>query len=160
MLSTPPAFVLSQDQTLKKLYLNDLSRSNHVFWSICLANLLKNFRWLFFKSQTNLIFVQGDKSHLYVIQFTRYSSVSLAVARRRLAYISTHSPICQHLFSYFFWIYILHNNSNKTRILLGEMCVFYRLIFQFHIHGTGKDAHEQWCPLYIFLFLPAKKAAP
>ena len=30
MLSTPPAFILSQDQTLNKLYLNGLSRSNQV----------------------------------------------------------------------------------------------------------------------------------
>ena len=45
-----------------------------VFWSICLANLLKNFRWLNY--QLKPYFVQGDKSHLYVIQFTRYSSKS------------------------------------------------------------------------------------
>ena len=30
VLSTPPAFILSQDQTLNKLYLNGLSRSNQV----------------------------------------------------------------------------------------------------------------------------------
>ena len=42
------------------------------FWIICLANLLKNFRWLNY--QLKPYFVQGDKSHLYVIQFTRYSS--------------------------------------------------------------------------------------
>ena len=45
-----------------------------VFWSICLANLLKNFRWLNY--QLKPYFVQGDKSHLYIIQFTRYSSMS------------------------------------------------------------------------------------
>ena len=31
VLGTPPAFVLSQDQTLKKLYLNCLRSSNQVF---------------------------------------------------------------------------------------------------------------------------------
>ena len=31
VLGTPPAFVLSQDQTLKKLYLKHLSASNQVF---------------------------------------------------------------------------------------------------------------------------------
>ena len=31
VLGTPPAFVLSQDQTLKKLYLNCRSSSNQVF---------------------------------------------------------------------------------------------------------------------------------
>ena len=40
VLSTPPAFVLSQDQTLYKLYLNDLSRSN-LYRAIC--HSFKNF---------------------------------------------------------------------------------------------------------------------
>ena len=31
VLGTPPAFVLSQDQTLKKLYLNRFRSSNQVF---------------------------------------------------------------------------------------------------------------------------------
>ena len=50
VLGTPPAFVLSQDQTLKKLYLNSLPEAQIIFRSICLANLLKNFRWLFLYS--------------------------------------------------------------------------------------------------------------
>ena len=43
VLSTPPAFVLSQDQTLYKWYLNDLSRSN-LYRAIC--HSFKNFLYL------------------------------------------------------------------------------------------------------------------
>ena len=43
VLSTPPAFVLSQDQTLYKLYLNDRSRLN-LYRAIC--HSFKNFLYL------------------------------------------------------------------------------------------------------------------
>ena len=43
VLGTPPAFVLSQDQTLKKLYLKHHSASNHFLNNLLLAILLKNF---------------------------------------------------------------------------------------------------------------------
>ena len=44
VLGTPPAFVLSQDQTLKKLYLNDLAVAQIKFLNnLLLAILLKNF---------------------------------------------------------------------------------------------------------------------
>ena len=43
VLSTPPAFVLSQDQTLYKLYLNDHSRLN-LYRAIC--HSFKNFLYL------------------------------------------------------------------------------------------------------------------
>ena len=48
VLGTPPAFVLSQDQTLKKLYLKHFSAPQIKFLNnLLLAILLKNFRWLF-----------------------------------------------------------------------------------------------------------------
>ena len=47
VLGTPPAFVLSQDQTLKKLYLKFLLEPQiKVLNNLLLAKLLKNFRWL------------------------------------------------------------------------------------------------------------------
>ena len=55
VLGTPPAFVLSQDQTLKKLYLNNLSAVQIKFLNnLLLAILLKNFRWLKFDFNRNL----------------------------------------------------------------------------------------------------------
>ena len=99
MLGTPPAFVLSQDQTLKKLYLNSIRSSNHFLNNLLLAILLKNFRWLKIRLHdilNNSSIVQGVIVCLYVIQFTRYR-------RRRSRGQLLHSiiliSICQVLFS-------------------------------------------------------------
>ena len=46
VLGTPPAFVLSQDQTLKKWYLKAEALKSS-FKKICLANFTQEFRWLF-----------------------------------------------------------------------------------------------------------------
>ena len=61
VLGTPPAFVLSQDQTLKNLYLKLFSEPKIKFLNnLLLAKLLKNFRWLFFRLRLNNPFiVQG-----------------------------------------------------------------------------------------------------
>ena len=54
VLGTPPAFVLSQDQTLKNLYLKLFSEPKIKFLNnLLLAKLLKNFRWLFFRLRLN-----------------------------------------------------------------------------------------------------------
>ena len=45
VLGTPPAFVLSQDQTLKKLYLKSFDLKSF-FESFALANFTQEFRWL------------------------------------------------------------------------------------------------------------------
>ena len=53
VLGTPPAFVLSQDQTLKKI-VSKLRRAQTKFLNnLLLALLLKNFRWLFFRLRLN-----------------------------------------------------------------------------------------------------------
>ena len=100
MLGTPPAFVLSQDQTLKKWYLKNLYRFiKSIFRTICTSKLLKNFRWLNFLFKP--YFVQGVHYMLScVIQFTRYSV--LPALLRQLGYLITSSSICQPLFSRFF----------------------------------------------------------
>ena len=74
VLGTPPAFVLSQDPTLKKWYLNNPKAAQIFFRIICLANILKNFRWLLFvlKRLNNPLIVKVFV-RLCVIQFTRYS---------------------------------------------------------------------------------------
>ena len=62
MLGTPPAFVLSQDQTLKKLYLERRSASNHFLNKFVLANITQEFRWLLISilhRLNNPLIVQG-----------------------------------------------------------------------------------------------------
>ena len=80
VLGTPPAFVLSQDQTLKKLYLNSFRCSNHFLNNLLLAILLKNFVGCFVHSYTNnlkqSIFINCPRCYSlsHIIQFTRYRS--------------------------------------------------------------------------------------
>ena len=62
VLSTPPAFVLSQDQTLYKLYLNDRSRLN-LYRAIC--HSFKNF--LYLASQViDLTLLYQVSSHIFM----------------------------------------------------------------------------------------------
>ena len=56
VLGTPPAFVLSQDQTLKKLYPNGLPAAQIIFLNnLLLAILLKNFVGCFRSSYTRFL---------------------------------------------------------------------------------------------------------
>ena len=53
VLGTPPAFVLSQDQTLKKLYLKSFDLKPF-FESFALANFTQEFRWLLIRFLTSI----------------------------------------------------------------------------------------------------------
>ena len=73
------------------------------FWIICLANILKNFRWLKFVYTKLKQFIYCPRCfvRLCVIQFTRYSFEACR-SRGELAYVITLKSICQELFSSFF----------------------------------------------------------
>ena len=69
-----------------------------VFWSICLANLLKNFRWLNYQLKPYL-------SKVIKVIFTLFNLQGTALRQslvRLLVYLSTSSSVCQELFSGFF----------------------------------------------------------
>ena len=131
MLSTPPAFILSQDQTLNKLYLNGLSRSNQVIevsflnfkdneltssLSLLLPVSLKDSKILLvlrlFSSLFNLQGTSRSQSAelYYSIRAPRCQAFSFSSSGfhpplrlpRELIYISTLASFCQHLFSNFF----------------------------------------------------------
>ena len=109
MLGTPPAFVLSQDQTLKKLYLKAEALKSS-FWinlsskytqEFSLAVLISSFtRFL-----NNPLIVQGVKNRLYVIQFTRYRRAFRS--RGQLLHSIIGNPICQALFWSFLTFFVL-----------------------------------------------------
>ena len=110
MLGTPPAFVLSQDQTLKKLYLNNLSVAQIKFLNnLLLAILLKNFRWLkfdFTRNLNNSLIVQGVtcsslRYSIYKVQLLA-RVFEAAWPRSELLYVITSFQVCQELFSSFF----------------------------------------------------------
>ena len=104
VLGTPPAFVLSQDQTLKKLYLNNLSAAQIKFLNnLLLAILLKNFRWLKFDFNRNLnnsSIVQGVHS-----SFSRYSiykvQCSVPLSRSACLYYHIKFHLSRTFFKFF-----------------------------------------------------------
>ena len=53
VVGTPPAFVLSQDQTLKKLYLKLIEPQIKFLNNLLLAFITQEFRWLFFRLRLN-----------------------------------------------------------------------------------------------------------
>ena len=110
VLGTPPAFVLSQDQTLKKLYLKHRSALNHFLNNLLLAILLKNFRWLFlFVLYTilkqSILIVQGVLVRLCVIQFTRYCPSATSAANSVI--IHQRFPFVKNFFRFFSFFFSL-----------------------------------------------------
>ena len=97
MLGTPPAFVLSQDQTLKKLYLKPegfkssfwINLSSKYYSRISLAVIIR-FRH---ENSNNPLIVQGVH-----FVFALFSLQGTAVRRCELLYISRWTSICQELF--------------------------------------------------------------
>ena len=81
VLGTPPAFILSQDQTLIKII-------------VCLKLILSLTDLLFFYSSVTITFVIAPCTLVRLVQF---SKVFVALARQLYQYIMT-SPYCQHFF--------------------------------------------------------------
>ena len=99
MLGTPPAFVLSQDQTLKKLYLKRFHASNHFLNHLLLAINSRIFVGCFrlrFKQIHKFV-----KGVLFVFALFNLQGTVAFRSRGKLAYLSTASSICQELFSSF-----------------------------------------------------------
>ena len=80
VLGTPPAFVLSQDQTLKKLYLNNLSVAQIIFQVICsskfYSRIFVGLNSIFTRNLNNSLLSKVFLVRLHVIQFTRYRRCS------------------------------------------------------------------------------------
>ena len=77
VLGTPPAFVLSQDQTLKNLYLKPFSEPKIALLNnLLLAFITQEFSLAVFRLRlNNSIYCPRCLVCLYVIQFTRYRAV-------------------------------------------------------------------------------------
>ena len=115
VLSTPPAFVLSQDQTLYKLYLNGHSRLN-LYRAIC--HSFKNF--LYLPSRVIDLTPFRQVSQLHILQcapvwcFSFRSLFNLQGTRptRNRYYLIICQPSCQLLILLFF--------DNFHRLALAE----------------------------------------
>ena len=97
VLGMPPAFVLSQDQTLHKIYLEFLAHS-----LTCLASfvLSEKLEIVFVRTIT----IYDSVSIIWFVRFQlfNFQRALLAAVLRQLLYITTPSGLCQHLFSSFF----------------------------------------------------------
>ena len=98
VLGTPPAFILSQDQTLIKII-------------VCLKLILSLTDLLFFYCSVTITSVIAPCTLVRLVQF---SKVFVALARQLYQYITTSSP-CQYLFSIFLKKVFLFLKKQKTR---------------------------------------------
>ena len=128
MLGTPPAFVLSQDQTLKKLYLNFLiGSSNHFLNNLLLAILLKNFRWLNFDFKSilnNLI----NCPRCFLVRLSRYSIYkvqSLAARAVSLLILTCLNPFVKNFFQVFSNFFLVCYYSRRPRGQLGYISICF-----------------------------------
>ena len=92
MLGTPPAFVLSQDQTLKKLYLKRFHASNH-FLNHCFWQLTQEFSLAVFAYASNKsinlskVFCSSLRYSIYKVQSLSALAVSLLILARLLPFV-------------------------------------------------------------------------
>ena len=133
MLCTPPAFILSQDQTLEIIVLKHrllcdpiflLSSLALSFFYFCLSSILicKNFRDPFQASYIALYFS-------LVVQFSRIISLPFL---RQLDYYTTFFPVCQYLFQKFFdFFQSFFRSGSAVAVLLADSLIIISLCTRF-----------------------------
>ena len=129
VLGTPPAFVLSQDQTLNKKF-NLLLK---LLWDF---NNFKNSQkncWIYF----NYILFNFQRPYL----LHRF---------KRLPYLITHSTLCQQLFSKFFWLSFVSNETYLITYQNNYQTLFY-LVF-FVVSHQRQDIYYHLIIIYVNKF--------
>ena len=101
VLGTPPAFVLSQDQTLNKFYPKAFRLRNHLL--IAITSSQRNFQAKPFGLAQNPFWCLFSISFSYFVQFTRYTSRPIgrektSLPARRFANIPSCFRVCQAFF--------------------------------------------------------------
>ena len=119
VLGMPPAFVLSQDQTLHKIYFR-------VFSSFTYLLALFPFPKKLFELSESALSVSSDSvfSIIWFVRFIQLFNFQRACAvSRQLLYIITSPFPCQHLFSNFFQILSFCVGRSLTT------CISYHFLF-------------------------------
>ena len=115
MLSTPPAFILSQDQTLVKSVCPVQNNSGHFRTLDCFAIRFTVFLEIFISEDVRWKFIRNFQGW-FMIQFSMFfflvvnlwlmtctpSGASFSCCYQQLLYLITDSSICQQLFYLFF----------------------------------------------------------
>ena len=123
MLGTPPAFILSQDQTLNKLYPNRLSPVQIL---LKLTSSQKNFSSLFRLLKNPFLWCLFSISCSYIVQFSRCSLRS--PSRRQLCYINTAFRVCQELFSNSFELFSSSLSTPSLAFQVSSLCRITQLV--------------------------------
>ena len=101
VLGTPPAFVLSQDQTLKNLYLKPFSESKIPFLNnLLLAFITQEFSLAVFRLRLNNS-INCPRCFSLSLRYSIYKVQPFALSLE-LFYLNTFLRTCQALFSCFF----------------------------------------------------------
>ena len=104
MLGTPPAFILSQDQTLNKLYLN---RIKVLLKSILkLTSSQKKLIKLSFRQPKTLFWCLFSISFVF-LHCSIFKVLPAFASRRQLLHITTARSVCQHFFHFLLKIFSL-----------------------------------------------------
>ena len=112
VLSTPPAFILSQDQTL--MFNVDPSSRSTSFFILVITVLIKNVRWFLLKSSEKFI-----RIFKVVLLFSCQRSFCDSLRTRSFIIISLYSWLVKN----FFWFILLTRSSYEPQQLL------YHIIF-------------------------------
>ena len=99
MLGAPPAFVLSQDQTLYKWYLITYKVLNLCKSSDTIACVLSNYLFL----ELFIVFFPNTFKVPQVSVLFNFQGPVPTVSRGQLVYYISFSSVCQELFWRFFW---------------------------------------------------------
>ena len=128
MLGTPPAFVLSQDQTLNKWYLHSRSCLNLLLNS-CILAYSRNFL-------SGACFAPYEALFLVLKSFLINTLFNLQGTHPRAAqglYISTLASVCQEVFSTFFETLSRFAPSPERLINIPRTFLFVNTFFQFFL---------------------------
>ena len=154
MLSTPPAFILSQDQTLVKSVCPVQNNSGHLLnlW-IVFCNPFYCFLEIFISEDVRWKFIRNFQGW-FMIQFSMFfflvanlrlmtcapSGASFSCCYQQLLYLITDSSVCQQLFYLFFVVKLsLSNNSYMIPCIFSVVNNF----FYFLLFGSNDNLHYQ-----------------
>ena len=123
MLGAPPAFVLSQDQTLYKWYLITYKVLNLCNFSDTIACVLSNYLFL----ELFIVFFPNTFKVPQVSVLFNFQGPVPTVSRGQLVYYISFSSVCQELFWRFFW------SRPAVRPVLLEAAFLIKTAYSFYL---------------------------
>ena len=161
MLSTPPAFILSQDQTLVKSVCPVQNNSGHFRTLDCFAIRFTVFLEIFISEDVRWKFIRNFQGW-FMIQFSMFfflvsnlrlmtcapSGASFSCCYQQLLYLITDSSICQQLFLFIFVVKL--SPSNNSYMI---PCIF-SVVNNFFYHSVPMTIYTtRWLSFSLWLTL-------